>query len=146
MSISPDGMTVRFITEPEGLFEAEKTGAKPNTVRLLDAFEADLIRRNPPTKIIIQHQQEVFLRDLTHIHETAVLGKFIVVFSWTNAPHQHTPPVAELPLDVQAINISLPLREKLDIGRGNRTYSEFLEEILKSFLDNQAYERESKHD
>ena len=31
MSISPDGMAVRFKTESESLFLAEKVGVKPNT-------------------------------------------------------------------------------------------------------------------
>jgi hypothetical protein len=77
--------TVRFKTDPESLFEAEKSGAKPNTVRILDAYEADLIRCNPPTKIIIQHQQEIFQRTLTDINlNYNVLGKVIAIFSWTN--------------------------------------------------------------
>jgi hypothetical protein len=85
MNITPDGETVRFKTGPESLFEAEKSGAKPNTVRILDAYEADLIRRNPPTKIIIHDQQESFTRTLSHIHlNYNVLGKVIAIFSWTN--------------------------------------------------------------
>ena len=93
MNISPDGMTVRFKTEPESLFEAEKSGAKQNTVRIMDVYEADQIRRKPPKKIFIQHQQEIFLRTLTHIHfNYNVLGKVIVIFSWTNEKHHHPIP------------------------------------------------------
>ena len=85
MSISHGGTTVRFKTEPEELFLAEKSGAKSNIVRILDASEADQIKQDPPKKIIIQHQQEVFLRTLTNICIAGeALGKVIVIFSWTN--------------------------------------------------------------
>lgn len=84
MNISPDGVTVRFKTEPEELFLAEKSGAKPNTVRIMEASEADQIQ-DPLKRILIQHQQELFLRTLSHLYITGdVLGKVIVAFSWTN--------------------------------------------------------------
>ena len=82
MNISYDRTTVSFKTEPEELFEAEKSGAKSNTVRILDLDEWRSLK-NRPQKIIIQHQQEVFLRDITNIHFGGViLGKVIAIFSW----------------------------------------------------------------
>ena len=90
MKISPDGTTVSFKTEPEELFLAEKSGDKPNTVRILDALEADFIKREPPTKIIIQYQQEIFQRTITNISGGVIYGKDIVIFSWTNEEHHHT--------------------------------------------------------
>ena len=84
MNISYDGSTVSFKTEPEELFLAEKSGAKLNTVRILDVSEANQIKC-PPKKIIIQYQQEIFLRQLTHICIAGeALGKAIVIFSWAN--------------------------------------------------------------
>lgn len=87
MKINYDRKTVSFKTEPEELFEAEKSGAKSNTVRILDAAEADRIKRDPPAKIIIQYDQEIFLRTLTNICEVGdMLGKVIVIFSWKPQP------------------------------------------------------------
>jgi len=96
MNINHDGTTVSFKTKPEELFEAEKSGAKPNTVRIIDAYEADQIKHDPPTKIIIQYEQEVFLRTLTHICIAGELfGKVIVIFSWQgnekHNPFKHIP-------------------------------------------------------
>lgn len=41
MKISHDSKRVTFKTEPRELFETEKFGAKPNTVRILDINEYD---------------------------------------------------------------------------------------------------------
>jgi hypothetical protein len=85
MNISPDGVTVRFKTEPEELFLTEKSGAKSNTVRILDLDEWKRIKACPPKKIIIQHEREIFLRTLTNISRVGVLlGKVVAVFSWVN--------------------------------------------------------------
>jgi hypothetical protein len=85
MNISPGGYTVRFKTEPKELFEAEKSGTKPNTVRILDIDEYHQLRKHNPKKIIIQYRQEFFLRTITNVHATKVVfGKVIVVISWTN--------------------------------------------------------------
>ena len=93
MNISPDGMTVRFKTEPEELFQLEQSGAKSNTVRILDYSEYQQLKKNNPKKIIIQYQQEIFLRTITNIYVTEdVLGKVIVIFSWTNEKHHHPIP------------------------------------------------------
>jgi hypothetical protein len=99
MKISHDGTTVSFKTEPEELFEAEKSGAKSNTVRILDASEADQIKC-PPKKILIQCGQEIFLRSLTHICIAGeLLGKAIVIFSWQenekHNPFKHIPGIDE---------------------------------------------------
>jgi hypothetical protein len=89
MYISPDGVTVRFKTEPEELFLAEKSGAKPNLLCLMDFDEWSILKKHNPTKIIIQHQQEIFLRTLTNIHlEGEMLNMWVVTFSWTH-PKQH---------------------------------------------------------
>lgn len=142
MNISVDGVTVRFKTEPEELFEAEKSGAKPNTVRILDAYEAGQIRRKPPTKIIIQHQQEIFLRTITNIHMTAdFFGKVIAIFSWSNEivrdPYAYTMGLDEQepfpPLRYQAINVSLPLLKRLDAFRGEKTHDEVISKLLGFF-------------
>lgn len=85
MKISHDGTTVSFKTKPEELFQLEKSGAKSNTVRILDYDEYQQLKKSNPKKIIIQYQQEIFLRTITNIYVTEdVLGKVIVVFSWTN--------------------------------------------------------------
>ena len=41
---------------------------------------------------------------------------------------------AEPPLDVQAINIRLSLREQLDKYRGDRTYTELITDMLYVYL------------
>jgi hypothetical protein len=90
MKISHDGTTVGFKTEPKELFEAEKSGAKPNTVRILDIDEYHQLRKANPKKIIVQYQQEIFLRTIINLHVTeGVFGKVIVVISWTNEKHHH---------------------------------------------------------
>lgn len=87
MKISNDGKRVSFKTEPEELFLAEKSGAKSNTVRILDLEEWRLLKRYDPKKIIIQYQQEIFLRTLTNIHFGGmILGKVIAIFSWRLQP------------------------------------------------------------
>lgn len=91
MNISHDGTTVSFETESEELFLAEKTGAKPNTVRILDLEEWRLLKRYDPKKIIIQHQQEVFLRTITNIHFGGlILGKVLAILSW-QGNERHNP-------------------------------------------------------
>jgi hypothetical protein len=93
MNISHDGVFVRFKTEPEELFLAEKSGVKSNTVRILDLDEWKRINSSPPKKIIIQHEHEVFLRTLTHIYKAGILlGKVIAIFSWTHEKHNQTIP------------------------------------------------------
>ena len=90
MNISYDGTSVSFKTEPEELFEAEKSGAKPNTVRIVDQDKYLRLVKANPKKIFIQHQQEIFLRTITHVHATeGVFGKVIVVISWRNEEHHH---------------------------------------------------------
>jgi hypothetical protein len=85
MKISPDGKTVSFKTEPKELFLAEKSGIKSNTVRILDIDEWLQLKEKDPKKIIIQCQQEIFLRTLSNIHFGGViLGKVIAIFSWRN--------------------------------------------------------------
>jgi hypothetical protein len=93
MNISYDGKRVTFKTAPKELFEAEKSGTKPNTVRILDIEEYHQLRKHNPKKIIIQYQHEIFLRTITNIHATkGVFGKVIVVISWTNERYHHTIP------------------------------------------------------
>jgi hypothetical protein len=83
MKISHDGTIVSFKTEPEEFFFAEKSGEKSNTVRILDKDEYQQLRKADPKKIIIQYEQEVFLRTLTHICIAGeAFGKVIVIFSW----------------------------------------------------------------
>lgn len=133
MNISPDGVTVRFKTEPESLFEVEKSGAKPNTVRILDdQYEYQQLKKGNPKRIIIQHQQEIFLRAITNIHVTEnVFGKVIVIFSWARL-ETHQQIDEEQPLDVQAINVSLSLIEKLDACRGSETYDGLISGLIKA--------------
>jgi hypothetical protein len=110
MNISPDGVSVRFKTEPKELFEAEKLGTKPNTVRILDIDEYHQLRKRNPKKIIIQYQQEIFLRTITNIHATKnVFGKVIVVISWTNEKHHHSSTVGphSVPVEPGAHNMSI---------------------------------------
>jgi hypothetical protein len=88
MNISFDGVTVRFKTEPEELFLAEKSGAKPNTVRIIDKDEYEMLNTHTPKKIIIQYQEEIFSRTLTNLYFAKLFGHVIVIFSWTH-PKKH---------------------------------------------------------
>lgn len=107
MNISPDWLTVRFHTEPNELFEAEKSGAKPNTVRILDANEYRQLRQANPQKIIIQHEQEFFVRTITHIYVTDIIfEKVAVVISWINEKHHHPTSISEKP-DIRDHTMSL---------------------------------------
>lgn len=140
MNISPDGVTVRFDIESEELFEAEKSGAKSNIVQILDEYELKQLEECAPKKIIIQHQQEIFLRTLTHIHVTTnFFGKHIVVFSWTNERHHHKIP-HNIELNTKAHTMSLDelspillpkvLIQDLGRHRGNRSHAEFISDLL----------------
>jgi hypothetical protein len=153
MNIGPDGNSVRFQTKSKELFEAEKSGAKSNTVRIMDLEEWRLLRKCDPKKIIIQHQQEIFLRTITNIHYGGVLlGKVLGIISWQgnerHNPFKHIQGIdkSEPPLYVQAINISLPLREKLDIARGDKTYDELIFKLLNDFIQKHAEEVGPLHD
>ena len=135
MNISPDGYTVRFKTEQKELFEAEKSGVKSNTVRILDYYEYKQLKKRNPKMIIIQRQQEIFLRAITHMHFTEIIfGKVIVVISWARLKTHHQRTDEEPPLDVQAINISLGLLEKLDACRGVESYDVFIASLLEPFI------------
>jgi len=91
MNISPDGVTVRFtIINDDALFNAEKSGAKSNTVRIIDQYDRERLRKQLPQKIIIQNRDEIFLRTLTNVYVSdRVLGKYLAVFSWANEKHHH---------------------------------------------------------
>lgn len=154
MNISPDGITVRCKIIDEELFEAEKSGAKCNVMKLIDVYEFEELSKKLPEKIIVQHDQEIFLRALSHVYITdRVFGSYkFAIFSWTHNKHHHPIPseekpdlrahnmsidelqLDEPPLYVQAINISLPLREKLDNYRDDRTYDELISDMLKNYL------------
>ena len=96
MNISPDGKTISFKTDTDDLFMAEKSGAKPNTVRIIDSYEHEQLKKKLPSKIILQHQQEIILRTITHVYVSEqILGKYLAVFSWTNEDHHHTKPKEE---------------------------------------------------
>ena len=148
MNISPDGVTVRFYTEPEAIFIAEKTGVKPNTVRIIDANEKRQLKELEPEKIIIQFQQELFIRTLTHVYVSEmVLGKYLAIFSWTNEKHHHhtargndsdigahTMSIDEEPpidLSQTAILISRSLLADLNWHRGKDSLPEFISKLLK---------------
>jgi len=126
MNISPDGKTVRFKTEPEALFLAEKSGAKPNTVRIIDAYEVEQLRIHEPEKIIVQHQQEIILRTITHVYVSdMVLGKYIAIFSWTNDK-------IDPQIDMAHISFPRALLSDLDWHRGKDSRSVFISKLIKA--------------
>jgi hypothetical protein len=162
MNISYDGVTVSFKTEPEELFLAEKSGAKSNTVRILDLDEWKRINSRPPKKIIIQNQQEVFLRTLTHIYRAGVLlGKVIVIFSWTHEKHNQTIPEQD-PDEIAHIN-SVSYEPSIDerfvaitISKGTfallqsiahgRTMNMLVKELYEAYMFQRSEERGPLHD
>ena len=151
MNISPDGVTVRFTTEPEELFRAEMSGAKPNTARLINANEKSQLEKYEPKKIIIQFQQEFFLRTITHVYvsEMILLEKYLAVFSWTNEDHQHV--IAgpckddllahtmsldqEPPIDTpqSVIRLPTPLIHELIALSGDGILPKLIERMIKSY-------------
>jgi hypothetical protein len=162
MNISPDGVTVHFKTEPEELFLAEKSGAKSNTVRILDLDDWKRINSSPPKKIIIQNQQEVILRTLTHICRAGVLlGKVIVIFSWTHEKQHHSTPEQD-PYKIAHIH-SMPYEPSIDerfvaitISKGTlsliqsiahgRTMNKVIQELYERYMFPISEERGPLHD
>ncbi len=90
MNISHDGTTVSFKTNPQELFLTEKSGAKPNTVRIVDNDEYEMLTTHTPKKIGIRCQEERFIRTLTNLHFAKLFGKVIVIFSWADDTHHHS--------------------------------------------------------
>jgi len=152
MNISPDGKTVSFKTiNDDALFNVEKSGAKPNTVRIIDQSDREKLRKQLPEKILIQGHDEIFLRTLTNIHVSEIiLGKYLAVFSWTNTGHQHviSVPCNDDPLahsmhidlvepEIKTLEsgITLPrtLIADLDWYRGKDTYSAFISKMLIAY-------------
>lgn len=142
MNISPDGTTVRFKTATKELFEVEKSGAKSNTVRIIDAHEYLQISKKPPKKIVIQYKQEIILRVLSHVYVTdRIFGFYVAIFSWYQ--HLHSTSIEEKqvnemypvdpPLQIQAINISLPVFKRLNLYRGERTIDKFISDMLDDY-------------
>lgn len=151
MNISPDGFTVRFKTEPEDLFYSEKSGAKPNTVRIIDHYERQQLKKKLPHKIIIQHGQEIFLRTITHVYVSEmILGKYLAIFSWTNEKHHHpglnendpnalahTMSIDEVEpaIDLIQTAILIPRRLVADLNtyRDKATIPEFISKLLDNY-------------
>jgi hypothetical protein len=145
MNISHDGMTVSFKTVSEELFLAEKSGAKPNTVRIIDHYEYKQLKKKQPEKIMIRHGQALFLRTVTHIYVSEmILGKYLAIFSWTNVKHHHTMscnrgsgdhtmslgPTEEPPIDMSTIDLPKSLINRMGRYIGNDTFPEFILKLL----------------
>jgi hypothetical protein len=161
MNISHDGVTVRFKTEPEELFLAEKSGAKSNTVRIIDNDEYEMLNARTPKKIIIQYQEEIFLRTLTNLHFAKLFGKVIVIFSWANEKHHHSMP--EQDPDQEAHIHSMPYEPSIDerfvaitISKGmhsliqsiahGRTMNMVIQELYERYMFQISEERGPLHD
>jgi hypothetical protein len=153
MNISHDGTTVSFKTEPEELFLAEKSGAKPNTVRILDNDEYETLNMHPPKKITIRYQEERFSRTLTNLYFAKLFGKVIVIFSWTNEEHHHssitnasyahTMSIGQLDSVENTLprphSVLLPRSLILDLSkhRRGRTHAEFISDLLGAHITSQ---------
>jgi hypothetical protein len=146
MNISPDGVTVRFKTEPEELFLAEKSGAKSNTVRIIDNDEYEMLNAHTPKKIIIQYQEEIFLRILTNLHFAKLFGKVIVIFSWThekpNQAHIHSVPYEpSIEERFTAITISKCTLALLQSIAHGRTMDMVIQELYERYMFQRSEER-----
>lgn len=157
MNISPDGTTVTFKTAPKELFLAEKSGAKPNLLCLMDFDEWHLLKKHNPTKIIIQYQQELFIRTLTNIHlEGEMLNTWIVTFSWTHdqldkkdeTPAEMCQAVEEPSIDERfaAITVSNGTLALLQSIAHGRTMNMVIKELYEEYMCTRAKERGSRHD
>jgi hypothetical protein len=158
MTISPDGISARF-NEPRELFDVEQSGAKQNTVKFIDAYEAHQIRNTPPTKIFISCQQEIFCRTLTDVHLSGeILGKVIATFSWANLGHWHgisyNPCTEEAPASEEpsiderfvAITISKGTLALLQSVAHGRTMNAVIRDLHEAYLKKKAEERGPLHD
>jgi hypothetical protein len=146
MNISHDGITVSFKTEPEELFLAEKSGAKPNTVRIIDKDEYEMINTHPPKKIIILYQEEIFLRTLTNLHFAKLFGKAIVIFSWAHEKHSVSFEHGDLSVESQqeaesliderftAVTISNGTLALLQSIAHGRTMNMVIKELYEAFM------------
>ncbi len=84
-----EGNTVIFRSYPS-MYEKEESGKKPNTVRILDSYEASQVFENWEKLKYIRIMEEgrhtrsrSFTRELTDITEVGeLLGKEVFVFSW----------------------------------------------------------------
>ena len=149
MSISPDGKTVSFKTDTDDLFMAEKSGAKPNTVRIIDSYEHEQLKKKLPHKIIIQHEQEIILRTLSHVYVSdMILGKYLAIFSWLPKFHRYSvsedpvqkahimnprgpgePPIDE---DFTAVTISRNLLHSLELIAHGRSINMVIRELYET--------------
>ena len=156
MKINYNGTTVTFKTESKELFEVEKSGAKSNTVRILDTDEWRQLKKpdsNGPKMIITQYQQEIFLRHLTNVYLGGViLGKCIVIFSWEpKGRYGHSQRIKEHPSGLRDHNMSLDelspillprsLIHDLGTHRRNRSHAEFIFDLLDEHIIFQATEQ-----
>jgi len=149
MKISYDGKRVTLKTEHDDLFEAEKSGAKPNTVRIINSSDREELRKHLPQKILIQSQEEIFLRTLTNVYVSdKVLGKYLAVFSWTNEKHplytareNDSDPGAHIictdeepQIDMSQTAILIPRSLLIDLNRsrGDETLPAFISKLLES--------------
>jgi len=119
MKISYDGKRVTLKTEHDDLFEAEKSGAKPNTVRIIDADEYKQLKKHKPKKIIIQHQQEIFVRTITYVYVSEqILGKYLTIFSWNPSPKSH-PELEATDHGFEAHTIGLDQEPQIDLTQSS---------------------------
>jgi len=123
MKISYDRKTVTFKTIQDNLFEAEKSGTKANTVRIIDADELKQLKKQEPEKIIIQHNQEIISRILTHVFVSEeILGKYLAVFSWN-----------QIDMSQSAILLPRTLIHRLIGLAGNRPLPEFIASMVNLY-------------
>jgi hypothetical protein len=86
MRVADDGTTIIFRSTSEW-FELERSGLKPNTIRLLDKAEYDLLTIADCRKVRIAHVDDAyppFTRDITFAGRLDwVLGKVLYMVCWT---------------------------------------------------------------
>lgn len=72
-----------YFTAERKWFDAERSGEKPNTVRLMDDREWAEIQAADLTGVVIAFDERTFTRRLTGIFDLGpLLGKHLVIFCW----------------------------------------------------------------
>jgi len=152
MDLSPDGVTLRVETPNDGMFEAEKEGRKMNVDLLATLDEYHELLQKAPEKIIVSHNYELFLREISNICLIgSISGKQIVNVSWkqSTAATEYVPTAEnqdpnqpdsyahsfETEGTYILIPITIKLRDQLDANKAYLSYNRYISDLLLFYTD-----------
>ena len=135
MDLSPDGYTLRVVSASAFTFDAEKSGKKCNILLPLTSTQYDDLNRKPPQKIIIQYEDEVFLRTVSDIRALGSICQTLFVnLSWKHHSLVDTTQILDSQQTV-IIPISKKLKNDLDAHRADLTYDQYILDILTYYTE-----------